>query len=79
MLPYIVAIWVGSCHRNCMSSGWLVAHRRGPILPVSSRQWNELPVGDRMAAHILGDVCYGEAGWQRVSGAIESIIHTTFQ
>lgn len=31
MLSYIAAVWVGSCHRNCMSSGWLVAHRRGPV------------------------------------------------
>lgn len=59
MLSYIVAVWVGSCHRNRMSSGWLVAHRRGPVLPAS---WNELPVGDRTAANILDDVCYGKAG-----------------
>lgn len=64
MLPHIVAIWVGSCHRNCMSSGWLVAHR-GPVLPVSSRHWNELPDGDRRArvtyatAELDGNVMLG--------------------
>lgn len=62
MLSYIVAVWVGSCHRNRMSSGWLVAHRRGRVLPVSSRHSNELPVGDRRAAQILNDVCCGKAG-----------------
>lgn len=66
MLPcHIVAVRVGFRHRNSLSSGWLVAYGRGPVLAVSIG-WAEmscllvavLGTAGLSFPRVLSDICY---------------------